>query len=125
VSRLVLEARGRIFLEQKDAVTTVLVGSVKFLKTHPDLAKKFTAAHRELTAWLNEHPDEARAQVRAGLSAEMRREMSAAIVTSAWGRLNFSDQVTPRQFETLVAEAQAVGFLRNAMPLDRLFSGLP
>jgi NitT/TauT family transport system substrate-binding protein len=125
VSRLVLEANGRIFLEQPDAVTTVLVTSAKFLKTHPDLVAKFKAAHRELTTWLNEHPDEARALVRAGLSAEMRREMSKAIVTSAWGRLKFSDQVTRKQFEALVADAQGVGFLRNAIPLDRLFSGQP
>ena len=69
VSRLELEANGRIFLEQPDAVTTVLVARVKFLRSHPDLVAKFTAAHRELTAWLNRHPDEARAQVRAGLSA--------------------------------------------------------
>ncbi len=125
VSRLELEANGRVFLEQTDAVTTVLVTSVKFLKAHPALVEKFTAAHRELTAWLNEHPDEARAQVRAGLSAEMKREMSKAIVTNAWARLKFSDQVTQKQFEALVTEAQSVGFLRNAIPLDRLFSGQP
>lgn len=125
VSRLELEAKGRIFLEQPDAVTTVLVSSVKFLKAHPALVAKFTAAHQALTAWLNEHPDEARAQVRAGLSAEMRREMSAAIVASAWGRLKFSGQVTQKQFEALVTEAQSIGFLRNAIPLDRLFSARP
>ena len=125
VSRLELEANGRIFLEQPDAVTTVLVTSVKFLRNHPDLVAKFTAAHQELTTWLNEHPDEARAQVRAGLSAEMKREMSNAIVTSAWGRLKFSGQVTQKQFEALVADAQGVGFLRNAIPLDRMFSGQP
>lgn len=125
VSRLELEAKGRIFLEQPEAVTTVLVSSVKFLKAHPALAERFKTAHRELTAWLDTHPDEARAQVRAGLSAEMRREMSATIVASAWGRLKFSDQVTQKQFEALVAEAQSVGFLRNAIPLDRLFSARP
>lgn len=125
VSRLELEAKGRVFLEQPDAVTTVLVSSVKFLKAHPALVAKFTAAHQELTAWLNAHPDEARAQVRAGLSAEMKREMSAAIVASAWRRLKFSDQVTQKQFEALVTQAQGVGFLRNAIPLDRLFSNQP
>jgi NitT/TauT family transport system substrate-binding protein len=125
VSRLELEANGRVFLEQGDAVTTVLVSSVKFLKAHPALVEKFKAAHQELTAWLNEHPDEARAQVRAGLSAEMKREMSNAIVTSAWKRLKFSDQVTQKQFEVLVTDAQSVGFLRNAIPLDRMFSGQP
>jgi len=125
VSRLELEANGRIFLEQPDAITTVLVTSVKFLKDHPALVAKFTATHQELTAWLNEHPDEARAQVRAGLSAEMKREISNAIVTSAWKRLKFSDLVTQKQFEALVTDAQSVGFLRNAIPLDRLFSTRP
>ncbi len=125
VSRLELEAGGKIFLEQNDAVTTVLVTSVKFLQEHPALVAKFKAAHVELTAWLNAHPAEARAQVRAGLSAEMKRPMSNAIVTSAWRRLKFSDQVTQKQFELLVADAQSVGFLRDALPLDRLFSGQP
>lgn len=125
VARLELEAKGRVFLEQPDAVTTVLVGSVKFLRSHPALAARFKAAHQELTTWLNEHPDEARAQVRAALSAEMKREMSAAIVAGAWGRLKFSDQVTQKQFEALVTEAQSVGFLRHALPLDRLFSARP
>ena len=125
VSRLELEANGRVFLEQSDAVTTVLVTSVKFLKDHPVLVEKFKAAHQELTAWLNEHPDEARAQVRAGLSAETSREMSKAIVTNAWARLKFSDQVTQKQFEALVTDAQSVGFLRNAIPLDRMFSARP
>ncbi len=125
VSRLELEAGGKVFVEQTDAVTTVLVSSVKFLKTHPDLVEKFRAAHIELTAWLNEHPDEAKAKVRAGLSAEMRREMSNAIVTSAWRRLKFTDRVPQAQFATLVGDAQRVGFLRDAIPLDRLFSRQP
>lgn len=125
VSRLEIEAGGRVFLEEPDAVTTVLVSSVKFLEVHPALAARFTAAHRELTAWLNTHPAEAREQVRAALSVLMRREMPAAIVANAWRRLRFSDQVTQKQFEALVTEAQSVGFLRNAIPLDRLFSAQP
>ena len=50
---------------------------------------------------------------------------SVNLVASAWGRLKFTDQVTPKQFEALVTEAQSVGFLRNAIPLDRLFSARP
>ncbi|HKB56062.1 MAG TPA: ABC transporter substrate-binding protein [Lacunisphaera sp.] len=125
VSRLELEGGGKVLVEQTDAVTTVLVSSVKFLKAHPELVEKFRAAHIELTAWLNEHPDEARAKVRAGLSAEMKREMSNAIITSAWRRLKFTAQVTQSQFAALVGDAQSVGFLRDAIPLDRLFSRQP
>ena len=125
VSRLELEAGGKVLVEQSDAVTTVLVSSVKFLKTHRELAEKFLAAHIELTQWINAHPAEARTQVRAGLSAEMKRDMSAVIVENAWKRLQFSEQVTQAQFDTLVTDAQSVGFLRNAIPLDRLFSKQP
>ncbi len=125
VSRLELEANGKVFLEQKDAITTVLVSSVKLLKTRPELVKKFTAAHVELTAWLNAHGDEARALVRAALTAETKRPASAALVTNAWPRLKFTVNVEPAQLTKLVAEAQSVGFLRDAIPLDRLFSGKP
>ncbi len=125
VSRLELEAGGKIFLEQSDAVTTVLVSSVRFLKKHPGLAEKFRAAHIELTTWINAHADEARSIVRAGLSAETKREMSAAIIASAWRRLRFTDAVSQTQFDALVVDAQSVGFLRDAIPLERLFSRQP
>ncbi|OHE79706.1 MAG: aliphatic sulfonate ABC transporter substrate-binding protein [Verrucomicrobia bacterium RIFCSPLOWO2_12_FULL_64_8] len=125
VSRLELEAGGRILIDQSDAVTTLLAASVKLLRTRPALAEKFRAAHAELTAWINARPDEARVLVRAGLTAEMRREMPNAIVTSAWRRLRFTDQVSQAQFEALVRDAQDVGYLRDAIPLDRLFSGKP
>jgi NitT/TauT family transport system substrate-binding protein len=125
VSRLELDAKGKVYLEQNDAVTTVLVASVNLLKTHPELAEKFRAAHTELTAWINAHPDEAKALVRAGLKAATRREIPAALVNNAWQRLHFTDQVAPAQFAALVADAQSVGFLRNAIPLDRLFSQRP
>lgn len=125
VSRLELEAGGKIYLEQTDAVTTVLVASVKLLKTRPELAEKFRGAHVELTAWLNAQADEARALVRAGLTADTRRELPEAVVASAWRRLKFTDQVAQAQFDALVADAQSVGFLRHAIPLDRLFSRKP
>ena len=125
VSRLELEAGGKIFLEQNDAVTTVLVSSVKFLKANPGLAEKFRAAHVELTAWMNAHADEARALVRTGLTAEMKHEMPATTVNAAWRRLKFTDRVTQAQFDALVVDAQSVGFLRNTIPLDRLFSRQP
>jgi len=125
VSRLELESGGKIFLQQDDAVTTVLVSSAKLLRTRPDLAEKFRAAHVELTAWIKAEPAAAQAAVRAGLSAEFRRDFPAELVAKAWPRLEFTDQVTPAQFESLIGEAQSVGFLRNAIPLDRLFGRQP
>ena len=125
VSRLELEAGGRVFLEQPDAVTTVLVSSAKFLREQPALATKFRAAHVELTDWLNTHPDEAREQVRAGLSRAVKREMPAALVAHAWPRITFTAELQAAQLESFVADARSVGFLRDAIALDRLFPKLP
>jgi len=55
----------------------------------------------------------------------MRREFSASLVASAWKRLHFTAGLQPAQIEGLVADAQSAGFLRDALPLDRLFSGKP
>jgi NitT/TauT family transport system substrate-binding protein len=44
VSRLELEAQGRVLVEESDAVTTVLTASVKFLGANRDQLGKFVAA---------------------------------------------------------------------------------
>jgi len=125
VSRLEQEAGGRVYLEQRDAVITLLVASVRLLRERPALAQRFRAAHVELTAWINAHGPEARGLVRAGLSADTHREFPAALVASAWPRLRFTADLTAAQMNGLVADAQAAGFLPDAIPLDRMFSGQP
>lgn len=125
VTRLVQEAGGRILLEQRDTLTTMLASSVRFLREKPELAERFRTAHAELTAWLNAHPDEAKTLVRAALSAEVRREVPAALVEEAWGRLVFTSELRTDQLAGLVRDAQSVGYLRDAIPLDRLVSGKP
>lgn len=125
VSRLELEGGGRIYLEQRQAVTTLLVARAKWLRENPVVAKKFVAAHQELTEWMGAHGAEARAQVRAGLTAAIRREVSAELIKAAWARLRFTSEVRRDQLEGLVADAQNVGFLRNAIPLDHLLWSAP
>ncbi len=121
VSRLVLEADGRILVEESEAVTTILVSSVKLLRQRPELAQKLRAAHLALTEWITAHPAEAQAQVRAGLTAETRREIPAALVAASWARLHFTDRVEPVVLETFMAEAQAAGLLKRTLPIGRMF----
>ncbi len=122
VTRLELEAGGKILIEQPDALTTVLASSVKFLRDQPELAKKFVAAHLALTQWINENPAAAIELVRAELKAQTHREFPAATAERAWKRLKFTGEISRAQFDALVGEAQSVGFLRAAAPLDRLIA---
>src|SRR5438093_815090 len=58
VTRLEREAKGKVFLEDTNVITTWLVSSVKFLNAHRDLVKKIVAANKELTDWIQGHPDQ-------------------------------------------------------------------
>ena len=120
VSRLELEAKGKIYLEQKDTITTVLVSSVKLLKEQPALVKKFAAAHAELTEWINQHPQEAQKLANAALKEITKREMPPELVERSWARLRFTSSVERTALDTYVADAQSVGFLKGPIDLSRL-----
>jgi NitT/TauT family transport system substrate-binding protein len=120
VSRLETEAGGKIVLEERSAVTTVLVSGAKFLRERPDLAHRFVAAHEELTEWIRGHVAEAQAMVREELAAEMRAEMNPDLIARAWGRIVLTSTVSRDSLEQYVAKAKAAGFLRSAPDLSRL-----
>jgi NitT/TauT family transport system substrate-binding protein len=120
VSRLESEAGGKVLVEERDAITTVLVSSVDFLARNRDLARRFVAAHRELTEWITQNPDEAQRLAREELQASFKLAMEPELVARAWGRMNITADVTLSAFRSFVTSAQAVGFLRSAPELDRM-----
>ncbi len=124
VSRLEREAGGKVLVEQSHESITVLVSSVKFLKTKPELAKKFAQAHRELTEWILAHSDEARQMVRQELAAETRAEVSADLIAQAWKRIVLTTDVSPDEYQHFISNAQRAGFMRIAPDLSRLIERL-
>ncbi|HEY5954682.1 MAG TPA: ABC transporter substrate-binding protein, partial [Terrimicrobiaceae bacterium] len=120
VSRLLAEAGGRIFLEPEATVTTVLAGREEFLNANSDLARKFIAAHHELTQWILDHPDEAQRRVRDELSALARKEISLSLIQQAWTRLRFDDTISTEPFQSFLDQARLVGFLRAKIDLSNL-----
>jgi len=120
VSRLELEADGKVLVDQRDAVTTVLVSRAKFLASQRALVRDFVRAHDELTAWVRANPEEAQKMVRDELSAEMRSEVSSKLVAHAWGRIVPTSEIAPEALVHFVADARQAGFLRTAPDLSRL-----
>lgn len=120
VSRLEMEAQGKIFLEEKDSVTTVLVASARFLREKPTLAKKFAQAHAELNIWIQSNPEEAKKIVREELAVETTREMPAELLQHCWPRMHFSSEISLTSFEAFLKAAQKAGFLKEAGNLSRL-----
>lgn len=120
VSRLELEAQGRVLVEETDAVTTVLATGVRYLGAHPEELRRFVAAHRELTEWIKANSAEAQRMVREELAAETRTGIAADLVERAWKRIVVTGEISREQLDAFMANAQAVGFLRGAPDLSRL-----
>jgi NitT/TauT family transport system substrate-binding protein len=115
VSRLEREAGGKVVVEEKDALTTVLVARAKFLTGQRELVRRFAAAHRELSDWIRQNPEQAQHMVRDELKASFRADMPAELIAHAWPRMTVTSDIS-----LAVASAQKVGFLREAGDLSRL-----
>jgi NitT/TauT family transport system substrate-binding protein len=121
VSRLEVEAGGKVLVEEPDTATTVLVSSVTFLAENRELVREFGQANRELTNWILKNPDEAQKIVRAELFVETRTDISADLIGRAWKRIVFTSEVPRSSLQAFVVNSQKSGFMKTAPDLSRLF----
>ena len=122
VSRIELEAGGKVLVEENDAVTTLLVARAGFLAAHPEVVRAFAAAHRDLTDWIRQNPLEAQRMVREELRARFRMEMAPELIARAWTRMTPTSDVSLESLRTFVAKARQVGFLDSVPDLAGLMA---
>ena len=120
VTRLLNEGGGKVLFADPNALTTVLAGREGFLKEKPELAKRFLAAHHELTAWVKANPDEAKRRVCAELAAITHSKVSEDLIAQAWTRVRFDDSISAEPFESFVTQAMQAGLLRDKVDLGKL-----
>jgi NitT/TauT family transport system substrate-binding protein len=125
VTRLIKEGGGRIFFEEKDPLTTILTVRQDLVENRRELVQKFTAAHRELTQWMIDNPEEAKKRVRDELSAITRKEIPLSLIEEAWTRLSPSNEISVEPFQKFLDQARLVGFLRAQVDLSKLVETLP
>ncbi|HEX8078253.1 MAG TPA: ABC transporter substrate-binding protein [Chthoniobacterales bacterium] len=121
LSRLEKEAGGKVLVEEKDVATTVLVSSVKFLNEQRDLAKRFAAAHAELTDWIAKNPEEAQRLINAELREETRSDMKPEVIAAAWKRIALTSETPRNAVESFVQNSVRAGFIKKAPDLSKLF----
>ena len=121
VTRLIDEAGAKIYLEQKDTVTTVLVSGVKLIKERPDLVKKFINAHIELTDWINKNPEQAQKLVHAELQALTGGRISFDLVKKSWSRLIFTPVVNKKNLQDFVNSAYDCKLLKERTDITNIF----
>jgi NitT/TauT family transport system substrate-binding protein len=120
VTRLERDANARVFLEDKDTITTWLVSSVKFLRDRHDLAKKIADANVELTKWIQQNEAEAQKLLIEELKAETRADFSPDAVARAWKRIQFTSEVSPDLIAKSVQDGKNAGFLKGSTDTSKL-----
>ena len=114
VSRLEQMAGARVLVEEPEVVTTVLTARVGWLRRHPKEAAVMIQAHKELTQWIIDHPEEAQKRVVEELCALTQSEVDPALVRRAWQRLILTVDIDLPGLEQFVKDAQ------DAQLLDRV-----
>ena len=120
VTRLERDAKARVFLEDKDIITTWLVSSVKFLRDRHDLTKKIAAANVELTKWIQDNPAEAQKVLIEELKAETRADFAPEAVAQAWKRIKFTTDLSPDLIAKAVQDGKDAGFLKGSTDTSKL-----
>ncbi|HZV82352.1 MAG TPA: ABC transporter substrate-binding protein [Geobacteraceae bacterium] len=117
VSRLIYEADGRIFLDERNLwpggkfPTAVLVVRAEYLAGNREVVRRILEAHLEATEWINAQPGKARKLVNAELAKVTRKPMSDAVINDAFSRLFITYDPSRQALMTSAARARDLGFL--------------
>ena len=127
-SRLVHEANGRIFLDERSLwpngqfLTTELVVSTKFLQSHPDLVNKWLKAHVEITEWINGHNAEAKQLLNQQIQRETGKAVASTVLDDSFGHLQITYDPLRGSLLRSAQLAFDAGFLGRQMPdLSRIY----
>lgn len=119
VSRLELNASAKVFLEQNDAITTVLATSVKMLEKEPELSAKIKQANKELTEWILANPKEAKALTLKALESLTKGKIPPELVDNAWKRIKFTHKINEKSLNDFMNDALSCGFIKGKVEIDK------
>ncbi len=111
VSTLEKTAHARIMVQEPDVVTTVLAARAGWLRHHPIEAAAVLRAHRELTQWILDHPQEARQRVTEELAELTQAPADPELVAAAWRRLQLTDELDVLGLMQFVQDARKADLL--------------
>jgi NitT/TauT family transport system substrate-binding protein len=121
-ARLVHEAGGRIFLDERDlwpnrefAITNVIVRP-KYLQDHSDVVKNFLRTHVELTDWINENPAQAKQIMNQELQKETGKTLAREVLDDAFSRMQVTCDPIRSSLLKSTQEAFEEGFLGRTQP---------
>lgn len=125
VSRLVLEAGGRVYFREETLwprgayATTLLVVSRAFLRDHPDDVRNLLRAHVAITRLLQEQPEAA--LLNAQIKKETGRALRDDVITAALKNVRLTWQPGEASIKQYAQWAYDIHFLREQPDLRRMY----
>jgi NitT/TauT family transport system substrate-binding protein len=114
-TRLIHEVNARILVEDKDfwpgVPTALLVVSGAYLKAHAEVVGRLVATNAESVAFIQAHPDEARALAAQAILKGGGKPLPPAELAEAMSRIEFTTDPHEPQIVELAAEAHQLGYL--------------
>jgi NitT/TauT family transport system substrate-binding protein len=127
VSRLTLEAGGRVFLDEKDIwpegkyVTTHLVVSRAFLRSHADEVRNLLRAHVAVTQLIATNPAAAMTILNAQIRKETGRALSPEVIQTSLQRVQLTWDPIASSLYKDAAAAHEIHFLRQEPDLTGIY----
>ena len=119
VTRLVTEGDGTLLIDERDRwpnrkfATTVVIVRKKFLDQHPDLVKRFLAAHAETVASIRKDPEAARRVIGERIKTLSKKAIPDAVLKEALGRTDFTDDPLRESVLTFADWSRDLGYQRQ------------
>ncbi len=126
-SRLVLEAGGKVFLDERSLwpngrfVTTQLVTTKRYLDTHRDIVKRFLEAEVNLTLRLQNASASDLDTINDAITKVTRNRLANATIAAAFGNLNLTYDPIKSSLVTYLAWAQELGLLPAGVDTSGLY----
>lgn len=118
-SRLVLEAGGKVFLDEKDLwpkkqfLTTQVVAATDFLNKYPNTVEAILKGHMQSVAEIQKSPAAGQDAVQNQIVAATGKRLSDAVIARAWSNLVFTyDPLIPTLVKS-AKDAAETGLLTN------------
>lgn len=116
-SRLVLEAGGKVLVDEKDLwtdgkyVTTHLIVRTEFMEEHPDVVEALIRGQVEANDFVNANSEEAKTVAGAAIAKVTGKALPKEVVDRAWNNLTFTVDPIPASLEKSAKVAAQLGFI--------------
>ncbi|CAL9347843.1 hypothetical protein SUDANB176_00411 [Streptomyces sp. enrichment culture] len=108
----VLLDEAELWPDKKFVITNIIV-SQSFLKEHPDVVEAVLRGSVRTNAWINAHPEKAKASANAALEELSGKALPTDVIDPAWKSITFLDDPLAATLETEAEHAVRAGLLEK------------